>query len=142
MQQRIRGQEVVVYVVAEDGIKASLSDVRSFTFTPKFKKLEEQYLGETTMRYDELFDGVDFDMELHIQDPGVMDFVSEIRARAVDRTSKAKFNIQADIQYASGQPKRVILMDCFFENMPFNVGSRSDYVTFKLTGSCSDFQVL
>lgn len=140
--QRIRGQEVKVYVQGPNGTVASLADIRSFSLTPKFKKLEEQYLGETTMRYDELFDGVDFDMELHIEDPGVFDFVSLIRARAVDRTSKTVVNITSQIQYAGGPLKNVILQDCFFENMPLNVGSRSDYVTIKLTGSCSNFEVI
>ena len=143
MAQRIRGQEVQVYIVDNvNGAVSSLTDIRSFSLTPKFKKLEEQYLGETSMRYDELFDGVDFDMELHIEDPGVMDFVSLVRARAVDRTSKTVVNINAKIQYAGGANKNVVLQDCFFENMPVNVGSRSDYVTIKLTGSCSNFDVI
>lgn len=140
--QRIRGQEVKVYVAGPAGDITSLVDIRSFSLTPKFKKLEEQYLGDPTMRYDELFDGVDFDMELHIEDPGVFNFVSLIRERAFNRTSKTFVNITASIQYAGGTLKNVILQDCFFENMPFNVGSRSDYVTIKLTGSCSNFEVI
>lgn len=140
MAQRIRGQEVKVYVLADGVTQLSLADVRSFSLTPKFTKLEEQYLGETSKRYDELFDGVDFDMELHVEDAGVIDFIAFVRARAVDRTSKAYVNIQADLQFASGEKKTVILKDCFFENMPLNAGSRSDYVTFKISGSCGDFE--
>lgn len=142
MAQRIRGQEVKIYVLKDGATDLTLTDVRSFSLTPKFTKLEEQYLGETSKRYDELFDGVDFDLELHIEDAGVIDFVAFIRSRAVDRTNKSYVNIQANLQFASGEQRVVILKDCFFENMPLNVGSRSDYVTFKIAGSCSDFERL
>lgn len=142
MAQRIRGQEVKVYVLQDGAKNMTLTDVRSFSITPKFTKLEEQYLGETSKRYDELFDGVDFDMELHVEDLGVIDFIAFIRARAVDRKSQSKVNIQADIQFASGAVRTVLLSDCYFENMPLNVGSRSDYVTFKIAGSSTDFEKL
>ena len=142
MAQRIRGQEVKIYVLKNGATDMTLTDIRSFSITPKFTKLEEQYLGETSKRYDELFDGVDFDMELHVEDIGVIEFIAFVRARAVDRTSKSYVNIQADIQFASGATRTVILKDCFFENMPLNVGSRSDYVTFKVAGSCTDFESL
>lgn len=142
MAQRIRGQEVQISFLPAGGQTwNSLTDIRSFSITPKFSKLEEQYLGETSKRYDEIFDGLDFDMELHIEDAGVLDFMSLIRARAVDRTSKTAVNIQAVLQFSAGNSKRIVLQDCFFENMPINVGGRSEYVTFKLSGSCQNFEV-
>lgn len=147
MAQRIRGQEVKIYVLVNganvlQGENHGSPDVRSFSITPKFTKLEEQYLGETSKRYDELFDGVDFDMEMHIEDNGVLNFISKVRERATDRTNKTEINIQSDLQFANGVKKTVLLTGCFFENMPLNIGSRSDYVTFKISGSCTDFEVL
>lgn len=141
MAQRIRGQEVEIYFTGGNANLPTLRDVRSFDITPKFRKLEEEYLGQTSKAYDELFDGVDFNMEVHIEDTGVLDFLSLIRQRAVDRTSKIKIYINATLQFASGTKKRISLEDCFFENLPLTVGGRSEYVTFKLSGSCTDFQV-
>ena len=141
MAQRIRGQDVEVYFVGGNVTIPPLTDIRSFDITPKFHKLEEEYLGETNKRYDELFDGVDFNMEMHIEDAGVVDFISLIRQRAVDRTSKTKIYINANLKFASGSTKRIVLNDCFFENVPLTIGGRSDYVSFKISGSCSDFEV-
>lgn len=142
MAQRIRGQEVKVFVLVNGDTNTSLTDVRNFEVTPKFTKLEEGYLGETSKRYDEIFEGLDFSLELHTEDPGVLDFISVVRERAVDRTSKTVINIQSLLQFANGSQRNVILKDCYFENMPINVGGRSEYVSLKLAGSCSDFETI
>lgn len=142
MAQRIRGQEVDVWFVSNGMSQRIPGDVRSFSVTPKFTKLEEQYLNETTKRYDEIFDGVDFDLEMHIETPVAVEFMTMIKARAQDRKSQTYVNIQSTFQFATGAAVTLLLKDCFFENMPFNVGSRSDYVTFKVSGSCADIEPL
>ncbi len=58
MAQRIKGQEIEVRLIVDGVLQSTLTDIRSFEVTPKLEKLEEQYLGETTMRYDEIFNGL------------------------------------------------------------------------------------
>lgn len=146
MAQRIKGQDVEVSIIlngadfSAPGRPVSITDVRNFEITPKFEKLEEQYLGETSKRYDEIFHGVDFKMDLHFENPGVLTLVDAIKARASSRGNlvTAAINIKAVLNFAGGIAKRVSLNNCFFEDMPINFGGRSEYGQFTLSGSCTD----
>lgn len=140
MAQRIKGQETLVQVVVQGAVQNTLTDIRNFELTPKFTKLEEQYLGETTKRYDELFDGVDFKMDLHFEDAGVLNFIDIVKQRATNQTPGVKINIQATLNFpGTGQRPRIILSDCYFENLPIEFGGREQYGQFTISGSCSDF---
>ena len=100
---------------------------------------------EEKARYDEIFNGVDFDMEVNFHDKGVMDFFEAIYARAIRRDAGATnsvVNIKATLQFPKGEFVRVLLTDCFFSDMPINFGGRSDYGTFKLAGSCADWKTI
>lgn len=137
MAQRVKGQDVAISV-AIDGVPTTfVTDVRNFELTPKFTKLEEQYLGQTTKMYDEIFDGADFKMEMHFEDAGVLNFVKAVKERAQKQTPGVKFNISATLNFV-GTRARVYLTDCYFENLPIEFGSRSEYGQFTISGSCSD----
>ena len=142
MAQRIKGQEVEIRIVVDGVMETTLSDIRSFEVTPKFEKLEEQYLGETTMRYDEIFNGVDFSMDLHIESASAFAFMKKIMERAMRRVPGTKINIKAKLNFANGQTPIVMLNDCFFEDVPLNFGGRSDYGEITISGSCSNFEVM
>lgn len=140
MSNRIKGQEVFLAVLV-DGIQQTIvRDVRNFELTPKFTKLEEQYLGQTSKQYDELFDGVDFKMDLHFEDAGVITFIEAVKARAQNQTPGVTININAKLNFPNSSIKPVIILqNCFFENMPIEFGSRSEYGQFTLSGSCENF---
>lgn len=140
MSQRIKGQEVLLQVTVDGNPVAFLTDIRNFEITPKFTKLEEQYLGQTTKKYDELFDGVDFKMDLHFEDAGVLTFVEAVKNRAIRQTPGTVINIQASLQFPNGTRTRVILNECYFENLPIEFGGREQYGQFTISGSCSDFE--
>ena len=90
--QRIKGQDVEILIVqngvALDSANNSVRDIRNFDVTPKFEKLEEQYLGETSKRYDEIFHGVDFKMDLHFENPYVLTLIKAIKERAQRRVGR------------------------------------------------------
>lgn len=140
MSQRIKGQEIFVSVLVNGVEQASLHDIKSFSITPNFDVLEEGYLGETSNRFDEVFKGVGVEMEVHTEDEGVFAFLEAVKDRAIRRTPGTTINIQATLQYANGQRPRIILKDVFFADLPLNIGSRTDYASFKLSGKCSDFK--
>ena len=140
MAQRLKGQEVTITVM-QDGVEvASLRDTKNFTLTPNFDRLAEGYLGETSDRYDEIFKGVSFELEAHLEDPGFVTFIEAVRNRAQRRTPTTGINIFATLNFPDGQRVRIVLRDCFFADIPFNVGSRSDYGSVKLSGAASDFE--
>jgi hypothetical protein len=139
MAQRLKGQEIVATVLVNGVEQISLHDVKSLSITPNLDVLEEGYLGETTNRFDEIFKGVKIELEVHTEDEGVFAFIEAVKNRAQRRTPGTTINIQTTLQYANGQRPRIVLKDVFFADSPFNVGSRSDYASLKLSGSCSDF---
>lgn len=136
--QRIKGQETQVVIVVDGVPQTSLSFVRSLTITPRFDKLEEGYLGEFSQKFDEIFQGVDFSMELNFNDPGVIDFMLKVKDRAQRRTPGTVINMNTTLSFPNGTRTTVTLSDCFFANMPIGFGSRSDYGTFSIDGSCAD----
>ncbi len=140
MAQRIKGQEVELLFVVNGQVQASLTDIRSFNVNPRFELKEEDYLGETSTRFDEVFKGVAFDMELHFEDAGVFQFIEKIKARAQRREPGTVINVKATLNYPNGDRPRIILKDCFFGDLPIGFGSRTDYGTLKIDGRCTDFQ--
>lgn len=142
MAQRIKGQEVQITIVVNGTVQTMLNDIRSFSVTPRFELKEEQYLGETSMRFDEVFNGVSFDVELHFENGGVLEFTQVIKDRAERRTPGTTINLKATLNFPNGDRKRVLLKDCFFGDTPIGFDGRSDYGTYKLEGRCTDITVL
>lgn len=136
--QRIKGQETTLAITVAGVPNNSLSAVRSLTITPRFDKLEEGYLGEYQPRFDEIFQGVNFSIELNFGDAGVLDFMEQIKARAQRRVAGVQVDIYTTLRFPNGTVTTVTLSDCYFADMPIGFGSRSDYGTFTLEGSCGD----
>ena len=140
MAQRIKGQEISATILVNGVEQATLRDIKNLSITPNFDKLAEGYLGETSDRYDEIFKGVGFEMEVHLEDDSAIKFIETVKDRAQRRTPGVVINIFATLNFANGSRPRIIMQDCFFADMPFNVGSRADYASVKLSGSCTDFK--
>lgn len=142
MAQRIKGQDVTVQIIQNGSVVQQLADIRNFDVTPKFEKLEEQYLGQFSKKYDEIFHGVDFKLDLHLESDNIFTLVKAIQDRATKRTGGAQtINISATLRFPSGTTSRVVLNDCFFEDVPFSVGGRQEYVQASFSGSCSNISV-
>lgn len=137
---RIKGQDVTVSIVnGSNQVAQFANDIRNFELTPKFEKLEEQYLGQTSKKYDDIFHGVDFKFDMHLEKNSALAFIDLVKARASSRSggTKSTVNIQATLNFPNG-PKTVTLAECYFEDMPLSVGGRSEYVQFTVSGSCAD----
>lgn len=138
MAQRIKGQEISLMLVVGGQAQSTLTAIRSFEVTPKLEKKQEGYLGETTDRYDEVFQGCDFRMEYHYEDDAGLKLIEAIIERAARRTPGVQVNIKATLNFPSGRRKLVILQDAFFGNLPFGFSSRTEYGTLSVDGSCSN----
>jgi hypothetical protein len=136
--QRIKGQETTVIMTVDGVQQSSLSFVRSLTITPRFEIKEEGYLGQYQNAFDEIFNGCNFNLELNYGDDGVVDFMLKVKERAQRRTPGTVINMLTTLRFPGAAPVTVTLSDCFFGDFPLGFGSRSDYGTFTITGSCSD----
>lgn len=143
MAQRIKGQDTLLEVYADSTpIIQAHSPIRSFEVTFRQQKLEEQYLGDPSMRFDEIYQGVDFTMEMHFENDNVLKFAELIRNRAIGQSAATKtvVNIRTSLQFPGGVKTSIVLNDCYFENIPMNFADRSSYGAVTLTGSCSNFE--
>lgn len=136
-EQRIKGQEVEIQIVADNAVQSSLTAIQSFEAVRKFEVKEEEYLGEKANRYDEIFKGYTIALDLHFSNPDVFDFMQLVQDRAQRRTPGVIVNIKATLNFPSGVRRRLLFPDIFFEDIPMNFGSRSDYGTVSLNGAGS-----
>lgn len=139
---RIRGQEVSVLLVVDGTPQSSLTNVQNFEVMLEMEKQEEAYLGETSNRFDEIYKGVSFKMDVHNSDPDLFNFFDAVKSRAQRQTPGVQVNIKATLQYPSGDRRRVIIQDAFFENMGLTFGGRTEYGSTTVSGEASEYRVI
>lgn len=141
--QRIKGQETELSVVVDGAVQSQLTDaIQSFEFTQEAETLEEGYLGEKSNRYDSIYKGYSFSIGLHNSSGGVFDFLNTLRDRDQRRTPGVVINIKTTLNFPSGERKRIILTDAFFDSAGLSFGGRSEYGTTTLTGKGTEYRVL
>jgi hypothetical protein len=140
MSQRIKGQESEISMVVDGAVMSSTTTIRSLEIAAKTEIKEEGYLGETTNRYDEIFNGVRGHIEGHMETKQVFDIMMAIIDRARRRTPGVKINIKTTLNFPNGDRPRVLLQDCFFGEQPIGFGGRSEYLTFRFEFACSDIK--
>jgi hypothetical protein len=138
--QRIKGQEVSVNIVKDGELQTSLNDVISFNIEILMETKAQGYLGETTNRHDDIFNGVKFDMELNLHNADWFDFQAAIVDRARRKTPDTEFNIVTTLVYPNGQEVTVTIPDAKFGATPLSISSRGEYVKVKLEGMADDYQ--
>jgi hypothetical protein len=141
-QQRIKGQETEVLIVADGEIQSSLTEIQSFEFSQETATSEEGYLGEKANRYDEIYNGFSFSMEMHHSTPDLFALLQIIKDRAQRRTPGVQINIKTTLNYPSGERVRIICNDVFFDSAGISVGGRDQYATTTLPGKGSEYRVL
>lgn len=127
MGQRIKGQEVEVLLVMDNVVQDQLTAVKNFQMSYDFEILTEKYLGEKSDRFDEIFNGYSGSFGINFDSPDVFDFFNAVKDRAQRRTPGTKVNIKATLNFPSGERRRVLLQDAYFEGIPTNFGGRSEY---------------
>lgn len=113
----------------------------SATFDTAIK--EEEYLNETTKRFDTIFNGVKGKTQHHFDRPEPFNVIRAIINKARRREPGTQFNLRATLNFAQlGQRARIVFRDCEFGALPIEFGSRSDYGSFSLDFACSEAQIL
>lgn len=140
--QRIKGQEVEVLLVVDGVVQSTLTDVQSFEVMLDFETLQEGYLGEKSDRFDEVYKGVSGSMDLHNSSPDMWDFFEAVKDRAQRQSPGTVVNVKATLNYPSGERRRAIMQDVFFEGMGIAFGSRTEYGSTKLSFKGSEYRTL
>ena len=138
----VKGQEVVVTIVADGQIQASITDIKSADFEFMVDMITRSYLGQTSDRYDEVFKGFKVSLELNIESQDVFKLIQLITDRAQRRNTNIQINIQAILNFPNGDRPKIYGQDLFFAAIPLNFGSRTDYGTVKLDGTGSAARVV
>lgn len=139
--QRIKGQEVNILIVRGGVFEDSLTDIQNFNVELDLEIKKQGYLGEKTDRRDEVFNGVKYDMELHLHSQAFMNFVSAVLDRAKRINPDLVFNITGVLNFPDGTTPTFLIPDVKFGAIPMNVPSRGEYVKIKLQGEADDLKL-
>jgi hypothetical protein len=131
-----------VSIVVNGEVQAQLTEVKSSEFMVNFKTLEAGYLGEKANRYDEIYDGYSGKIDLDNSSPAIFDFIESVKARAQRQEPGTVINIKTTLNFPTGEKKRIVMQDAFFDAMGIGFGSRDAYGTTSLNFKGTEFRVI
>lgn len=144
MPLRLKGQETDIRMLRNGSPTQVAKATSNFSMTDELEVLEEEYIGETTSRYDDIYKGTSFNFEIHLEDGAPFDLRTQAIGRAQRRGGEAAARF--DIAFVGGLPdgtiKSLTLVDVKFGSVETTVGGRSEFVTMKFEGSCSSVQTI
>lgn len=141
---RIRGQEVSIRITRGNTPQASITAIKDFTIQLDLAQLDEGYLGETTNRKDDIFNGVSGSFTVHPEGQDILllnDFIKR-RAQRDPSTINQKVNCTARLTFPNGDTPRVLISDMKFGPIPLTVSGRDAYVTNGYTYSAEDAKLI
>jgi len=141
--QRIKGQEVTLVILADGVPQLTIDTIKSAELEWEIELLEEGYLGETSNRVDSVYNVIRVMLEGDINNQDYLELADAIAARARNRVGGAtRIDIVGSFAFPNGQFPSVVVSDVYFENIPFNIGARNEFVSFTLTGKASDYTII
>jgi hypothetical protein len=139
--QRIKGQEVQILIVQDSVLQDTLTDIQDFNGELELEIKSQGYLGEKSNRKDEIFNGVKFDMSIHMHSQDFFVFQQAIVSRAKRITPDTVFNISGVFSFPNGDTPIMLFPDAKFGPQPLSISSRGDYVKAKIAGECDDYDL-
>lgn len=132
--QRLRGQEVVINIVADGELEDTLTSIVEFNDEDQFEIKTQGYLGETTNRGDDIYNGTKFDFVLHLRTKRFWEFKQLIKDRATRKRPDLVFNVTVTSFFGNGDAPTITYPDVKWGPIPKNIPSRGDYVKVKMEG--------
>jgi hypothetical protein len=139
--QRIRGADVALAITVANALQNTLTAIDNFGATFKFEKIVQRYLGEQTVRTDEIFAGVEGKMKLHLYDEAFGQFVLALENRARRLTPTTVFNHVAQMNFPNGEQPVLSFPDVNYGDVPLEMTNAKDYVSLDLDFVCSEFDI-
>ena len=135
---RIKGEDSELQLVLNGKRQSQFGDIRSCEITYLLELKKEGYLGETTERKDEIFNGTKGRIEMHFSSKAVFTFFQAIVDRAQRRAPGTQVNIKTTLNFPNGDRPRIFIRDLYFGEIPVNFPNRADYGTMTLDWESSN----
>ena len=133
----IRGQETFISLFRDGNLVDKIDSIQDSEWTHNLEVQEEEFLGETSPRFDMIFKGTSFKLSGKLTNRAYFDFVESIVAKAQRRVGGAvRIDITSTFVF-DGEVYTILFKDCAFESLPVTTGSRTDFTSWTLSGSCS-----
>lgn len=137
--RRLKGQETRVQILENGEPLFAIDTIKQSNFDFNFEKLQEGYLGETFDRFDEVFNGLDVGLTVHMATADAIDLAFRIRDRAQNRIGGGlRIDLLTTLIFPGGDIRGMAARDIFFEPIPIQFNSRKEFVSLELKGSCSE----
>ena len=138
MDQRLKGQEIELRIVAGGQVVTSINAIKNFNSTIQLETKSDGYLGESVNRVDQILNGYggDFEMNPNTNEYNTLNAQSE--DKATGRNPALVFNVIRTDFYSNGQTAVITFLDVAWGEIPESVGGRGEYVGTKYSFICSE----
>jgi len=133
MTTRLAGQDTTIFIVVGGTPIDEITAITNFEFSWKFKGTSEEYVGETTPRKDDFFEGMSGKFEYHGETTAGMTLIQAFQARAQNRALSTKIGVKSTLQFADGRAVINVPDIKMSGDITMSVPSRSDYVKFSIS---------
>lgn len=127
MADRIAGQDTEITVVVDGKPILNITAVKSFDVTWKMSTKSEDYIGETSPRKDDFFEGLSGRIEIDVEGIEALQLIETIKTRAQNRRSSTKIAIKSTLQFPDGVRAIINIPNTFYSDIPLGFASRTDY---------------
>lgn len=140
--QRIKGQEVELVVIADGVPVEAVTTIKSFELEDQLETKSEGYLGETTNRADSVYNGIRGSFEVHSATKSIFTFIQTAVDKARRRVPGARINIKVTLNFPNGERARVVIPEAEFGAMPMSFPSRGDYGSWRMEFIAAEKRVI
>ena len=142
MFDRITGQDITVRIIKDGVLQNEITTIKSINFVFEMERSEEDYIGETSMRYDSKFKGLACKMEVHSENSQALKLIEAIVLKAQRRAGGAvRIDIACSLLWPSGDKLSLMAKDVAFADMPFGFDGRKEFGKIELDGKSSEFTI-
>lgn len=130
-ETRIRGQEAQIRLSRNAVVESTITAIKTFNIQWDFAILEEGYLGEKTMRKDDIFNGGSGAFDIDPESQELLLLIDFIRQRAQRRTAvnDSRVNSTVRLTFPNGDTPLVLLPDMKFDPANLTIPKRDSYVS-------------
>ena len=123
-----------------------MTAIKDFTFQYDFATLSEGYLGETTMRKDDIFNGISGSFVVDQESQDILLFQNFLKQRAQRNPAvpinQSRVNATVRLTFPNGESPRVIIRDMKFGAAPNAAPARDAYVNTSFSYEAEDARVI
>lgn len=142
MADRIAGQDTEISIVVGGTPVTTIRAIRSFDITWKMKIVSEEYVGETSPRKDDFFEGLSGKIELDMENAESLTLIQTIQARQQNRAISTQIGVKTTLQFPDGDRAIINIPDTFYSDIPMSFASRTDYGKMTLSWEASNGRII